>query len=177
MSNLARIATELTAAEVAAGIGWYPLALRQARRMAREHGTTEHRAAGVIAALSPRCRWSENLRRADRALATGVARGLFAHKAQAIIDGTRPLDVLSGPKVRAFYRNITGNLHAITLDVWAVTAWLGYKASEAEVKRRLERKGGYETVAEAYRVAAHEFGLAPAEFQAAVWVHVRGGGE
>ena len=173
-SNLAAIAARLTTEEVAAGVGWYPLARRHAQRMAREHGTTVHRAAGVIAALSPRCRWAENLRRADKALASGTARGLFADKANRIIAGDAPLAVLSGQKVTRFYRNICGNLEPVTLDIWAIAAYLGYKPDEAELKRLIERKGGYERVEGEYQDTADTLGLRPAEFQASAWVHVRG---
>jgi hypothetical protein len=35
----------------------------------------------------------------------------------------------------------------------------------------------YEAIAEALRAAANRVGLDPADFQAVVWTHVRGGGE
>jgi len=173
MSNLAKIAQVLTPTEIAAGIGWYPMARRHSRRIARAHRSTEHRAAGVISALSPRCRWAQNLIRADDAFRTGTARGLFADKAQAILNGARPLDTLRGPKTRSFYRNITGNLQAVTIDTWALGAVLGTRDKRI-LHNTIERVGEYEAAADEYRSVASWFGLRPAEFQAAVWVHVRG---
>jgi hypothetical protein len=105
-------------------------------------------------------------------------------RAQAwrIAQGERPLDVLNGPKVRAFYANITGNLSAVTVDTWAARVAEGdwrpnpmahlrahapYAATDAPQGRR------YALIADAYREAAALLGHAPRDVQAAVWVHVR----
>lgn len=57
-----------SADDIAAGRDWYPLARRVARDMSRHYGVSLDVAAGVIAALSPRCGWSENLAAADTVL-------------------------------------------------------------------------------------------------------------
>src|ERR1041385_7693911 len=88
------------------GAEWYPLARRIARRMARKHGVTLATAAGVIAAVSPRMRWQSNLDGADALLGRQPVVGVFQRnldKARRFIAGERPLDVLGGDKVRAFY--------------------------------------------------------------------------
>lgn len=156
------------------GAEWYADARRIARRLAREHGTTERTAAGVIAALSPRQKWSANVRAAGVVLeahrlgldlpAVGLRRNVL--KAWRIAAGERPLDVLGGPKVRAFYRNLTGDLSAVTVDVWAA------RAAGADPNKLAEP--AYRKVADAYRTAAITAGVAPAVLQAVVWCAIRG---
>jgi hypothetical protein len=71
--------------------------------------------------------------------------------------------------VNAFARNIAGDLDAVTIDMWAFAAACGDLAD-----KYLARAGSYETVANAYRIAAKRFGIKPAQMQAIVWVAIRG---
>jgi hypothetical protein len=153
---------------------WYGRGRAHARRIARDTDVTVARAAGVIAALSPRTQWAVNLRWAEgllRAAQAGrrhpplVGFGSSRIKAWRIAQGERPLDVLSGPKVRAFYRNLMGDLEHVTVDVWAMRA-AGFRGSL--------RAREYDAVASAYREAARILKLRPAELQAIVWVAIRG---
>jgi hypothetical protein len=178
VTNLTEIGNQLTTEEVAAGVGWYRVAQRTAARLAYRYGTTVHRAAGVISALSPRCRWATNVDRAEHALATGNPTGfrMAIQPAEAIMGGAKPLDALTGQKRRNFHRNITGNLRVVTLDIWALRAAWAWDVDERGSKM-LGRKGVYETTEAAYRVVAGLYGLQPAEFQAAVWCHIRGSHE
>jgi hypothetical protein len=96
--------------------------------------------------------------------------------ATAIMGGAKPLDALTGQKRRNFHRNITGNLRVVTLDIWALRAAWAWDVDERGSKM-LDRKGVYETTEAAYRVVAGLYGLQPAEFQAAVWCHIRGSHE
>ena len=159
----------------AAGLGWYAEAWRVAGQIWPERPDL---AAGVIAALSPRCQWSTNVVWA-RALIAAARSGqqcppvhTTAMRAQAwrIANGEAPLSVLQGPKVRAFWANITGDTDAVTVDVWAVRAAMGPTA--APYGRITPAQ--YRLTADAYRRAAAILGITPRECQAAVWVHVRG---
>ena len=155
----------------AGGAGWYTMAQREAMRMARKHGTTLHRAAGVIAALSPQLQWGVNLRVAEQVLEYGEAReGCLRsseEKAVRIQRGERPLAVLGGPKVRAFYRAMLGDSDAAVLDTWMFYA-LGWP--EGGTKSGAH----YERAADALREAARRVDLSVPQFQAIVWWHVRG---
>lgn len=149
---------------------WYRESRRVARQLSRKHGTTLATAAGVIAALSPRMRWSSNVALADAMLGGEEVSGVFEanlNKARRIIAGEYPLRVLGGPKVRAFYRAIMGDEDAVVVDVWMYRA-AGIDPKKATVK-------DYERVATAIREAAFEMGLPAATFQAIVWTQVRGG--
>lgn len=150
------------------GAVWYRESRRHARRLAREHGVPVSRAAGVIAALSPRVQWAVNLRMADAALAGRPYGGLKTskRKAAAIVNGERPLDVLRGPKTRAFYRAIMGAENAAVVDTWMLKA-AGWPGASVTSKQ-------YERVASAMGAAAQSVGVPTATFQATVWTEVRG---
>ncbi len=149
--------------------GWYRESRRTARALARKHDTTLATAAGVIAALSPRIRWRENVLGADHILGgadSGPGFNRNVEKACRIRDGERPLSVLGGPKVTAFYRAIMGDKEAAVIDVWMWRA-MGIKPGEVPY-----------AVAEAcLREAAAKAGVSVSDFQAIVWTHVRGGAE
>lgn len=164
------IAFERTDADTRAqGAAWYPAARAEARAIARRTGASMAKSAGMVAALSPRKRWAENLKDAELALATGEIKHTraMAKVAQRILDGTRPLDALNGPKVRSFYRNIMGDADAVTVDVWAARA-------AGATEQDLRRKDGYATVADAYRRAAALHGVPCRDLQATVWIDARG---
>lgn len=163
---------DATAADLAAGLEWYGRAERAAADIAPHDPTT---GAAIIAALSPRNRWNVNVSQAVRvalAAACGfdcpaVSTGGNRAKAWRIASGESPAAILRGPKVRAFFANITGDDHAVTVDVWAARAAEGVKRADAPSGRR------YALIARAYRDAAETLGVAPRHVQAAVWVHVR----
>ena len=156
------------------GASWYGDARETAHRLAAEYGATLDTAAGIIAALSPRQTWSGNVRAAETLLAAyalglelpavGLRRN--AAKAWRIAAGEDPDAVLSGPKVRSFFRNILGDPDAVTVDTWA--------ARVAGETRATFTPAQYGRLAAAYRAAAAALGLAPAIVQATTWIHVRG---
>lgn len=163
-----------TAAEE--GTAWYDRASDTAAALAAGSGLPYARCAGVIAALSPRVSWSVNVRAAaaivDAAAygrAEPVVAGLGANRRKAwrIATGADPADVLGGDKVRAFYANITGDLSAVTVDVWAASAALGRPVGSIG-------HAMYARIADAYRMAATLRAVSPRTMQAAVWCHVRG---
>lgn len=153
-----------------AGDEWYSKARRIARRMARNHCTTMATAAGVIAALSPRLGWTYNVLAADLVLSgaskvPGVFKASLA-KARAIAAGARPLLVLKGPKVRAFYRALCGDEDATVVDVWTARA-AGLSGDALSARE-------YHEVSRALTMAAVEAGVPAARLQAVAWVQVRG---
>lgn len=165
------------------GLSWYPLAHREAMRMGG--GRTQHlsRNAGIIAALSPMNHWTNNLRKAQQVISmrgrivaekgkpNGIGLSSNVRKAVAIYNGADPLDVLSGDKVRAFYRTIvdpTGDIDPV-IDRHAFDIAVGERTDE---KRRgaLSRKGVYSEFAHVYREAAKIAGIGSAQMQAITWV-------
>jgi hypothetical protein len=167
-----------SARELADGLAWYDRAGRAAADLTPD---CPARAAGVIAALSPQNMWSANLDAAGRVIRAAdslltrcpsVHTTAMCEQAWRIARGGEdPLDVLNGPKVRAFYRNITGDLTAVTVDRWAARVALGTPRGEPAPLLHRQR---YDRIARAYRMAAEHANVPPCHVQAAVWVHIRG---
>lgn len=158
--------------DLATGVRWYSDTRRYARLLATEHGGGVGRAAGIIAALSPQIQWERNKLLAAEVMCDGRVTGQSRAnvlKSLRIYDGERPLSVLGGPKVRAFYRAIMGDEDAAVLDGWMSRA-LGRPVAFFSARQ-------YERCAAALREAASYTSLTTAQFQAVVWTHVRGGGE
>lgn len=181
-------------ADRSAGRAWYARAESAAADMAAAApaGIGPWRAAAVLAALSPRTQWVQNvtgarlaceaagrmaadplfsepddIAAAVTAAAAPYALGESVRKAARILTGEHPAAVLGGPKVRAFFANITGDHDAVTIDVWAArVAFGGYAPVPAG---RL-----YDRLADAYRAVAAEVGESPRDVQAATWIAIRG---
>lgn len=155
-----------------AGESWYAGALESANGM----GDDPTIAAGVIAAYSPRCPWKQNLKWAADTVAAAIngepcpAYHTTTMRTQAwrIANGEHPLDVMEGPKVRAFFANIMGDQRRVTIDVWAARAAEGKSDPRSPSGRR------YALIERAYVEAAAMRGVTPAAMQATVWCAIRG---
>jgi hypothetical protein len=160
-----------TDSQVRRGIEWYADAHSIALAL---DPSNVARAAGILAALSPRTFWLVNVKLAARVYAEGFASGCLTHSARcadAIFGGAHPLDVLHGPKTRAFYATILNpaDLTSVVIDRHAMSVALGRSSTDKDVNA-LSRKGAYEAYADAYRSAARIAGIAPSTMQAIVWL-------
>jgi hypothetical protein len=155
------------------GLTWYAKAHAWAAELATEYDRSVSDIAGIIAALSPQTNWPDNQRKADQLIETGLTYGLGANVAKAgrILAGEDPDEVLGGPKVRAFWRTLADptNTDDVVIDRHAFDATVGAVTDDKTRQRALERKGGYERVADIYRSAARILGLAPSTVQAITW--------
>lgn len=170
--NLLNVFNDATPEEYDAGVSWYHDANALIGTMADETGIEHTRMAGIVAALSPRVRWATNL---DAALR--MARAARNRRGQPIVAGlpinrnrawliarTGNIDFnIRGPKVNAFYRNLIGDLRAVTIDVWMLNA-AGVKYANASNIR---------DITAAVTSIATDVGLEPAEVQAIIWVVCR----
>jgi len=124
-------------AETLKGARWYADALQFCASVAQSTGLSVNTVAGVTAALSPNNRWPRNQANAERLCrvfsagtigdAEAVKVSTFngnKEKALQILAGARPLDVLGGLKVRAFYNCILGDA-GVCVDGHAYAIWLG----------------------------------------------------
>jgi hypothetical protein len=170
--RLIRLFESATDEELAYGLTWYGEAHDEAEAIAQANDRQLHQVAGVIAALSPRTSWPDNLRKTRQLLETGDTYGLTngRDKAKRILDGEDPLDVLSGNKTRAFYDNLADPVNSteVTVDAHAYDAAIGFVAGDRQ-RKALERKGEYERVADMFRSAARYLGVAPHVAQAVIW--------
>lgn len=151
------------------GRDWYSLALLEAVQMALQYHVPVRCAAGIIAALSPRKKWAQNLKQARELLKNRTVPGIghFVRTATSIMNGSDPVLALRGPKTLAFYEAIMGNVDAVVVDVWMLRA-LGVEKQKITPKQ-------YAQYAEVVREAALDCHEHPAEFQAIVWCAIRGG--
>lgn len=156
-----------------AGMEWYEVANTLCEGWSHKYGVSFEQAAGVLAVISPRLSWTLNVAYCERILSEGTApimHGTLA-KVRRIMAGESPEVVLGGNKVRAFYANICSPLWStdVTVDRHAFDIAMGTVGDDTS-RKVLERKGMYEYVAEAYRQAADDLGIAPAQVQAVTWV-------
>lgn len=179
--NVTRAYRAASPAAREAGARWYADAHALAREL--DPGNVA-RAAGVIAALSPRLTWTHNVNAARRAYADGHASRVLsrsARQADAILSGADPLDVLRGHKVRAFYRCIlaAGECDDVCVDMHAYDVAVGHVSADVERQRYLARVGNYDRAARCYvraaRILSRELGrkVYAAEVQAVTWCHWR----
>lgn len=173
-----RLAASYHAAPVAvkaAGRAWYPRAAETVAALGARYGLAAEAAAGIVAALSPRCAWGDNLRRAERvaeAAALGDARAPSVgfrdatEKAWRIANGEDAAAVLRGPKVTAFARALAGDRRAVVVDTWAALAAYGERVSVSAAR--------YRAIAAAYDAAADALGERAQDLQAVLWLAIRG---
>jgi hypothetical protein len=162
------------------------------------------RAAAVIAVLSPRLNWNKNVElaeqvytdafmmrtiyaerpddyRGERQKLTNTFPGLKGNGDKAyriLIDGEDPEDVVSGPKVTAFWRTIVdpSDPRAVVVDRHALDVAKGTVLDDRQRGIILGRKGAYEELSALYRRAAKQLTKetgavwTPAEVQAVCWV-------
>ena len=164
-----------TVPELDAGLHWYETAHDIARGLDPRNPA---RAAGVIAALSPMKDWDNNVKLAERAYADGRATGALGSntaKANAILDGADPLEVLGGNKVRNFYKSIANpaDPEAICIDRHAFDIAVG-RITNDKSRTALSRVGVYDAFGRAYHRAAAVIGregydILAAQLQAVTW--------
>ena len=166
------------------GRSWYRQALTSAIELHERYDIDVTTVCGVIAALSPRNKWSRNLIDAENLISAYTSAGIEAcdsvkvctfgaNKAKAlrILDADPILDVvegiLSGPKLIEFFRCICGH-DDVCIDGHAYSIWFGDRITLAKVpsigiKLRRQIKSDYLAVAANNDLTGYEV-------QAITWV-------
>lgn len=168
--------------DVLDGMEWYA----RAHRLAIELDPNNvQRACGIIAALSPLQYWPVNVANARKVYAGVPIFGLKKNvaKAYAIYNGGAPLDILGGPKVRAFYATILNPAisHSVVVDRHALDIAAGIVQNDADrsaMVKVTKAHNGYDAIASAYRfaaaiISANGNNVSPAELQAITWTYWR----
>lgn len=173
VANVLSVYSAASADHLREGLSWYLDAHNVANILSPE---SPEMGAGVIAAMSPMMGWETNKRAAFLAFERGTADGLGLSrnvaKANRILAGEKPLDVLGGDKVRAFYSTILAphsqdvvpviDRHAFDIAVGMVT--------DEKARSSLSRKGVYLDFAAVYIDAAKVAGISSSQMQAVTWV-------
>lgn len=116
ITRLMKVFDSATDQDIAEGMEWYQTANQVCVELAQSRPTVVRsvvHAAGIVAALSPRLQWKDNIRRAKQLVETGDTHGIRdrVQKAKTIMQGDDPYGVIFAPrtsnwKVRSFFMNI-----------------------------------------------------------------------
>jgi len=152
-----------------AGWRWYSDARAIVAGLADIYARPPTMVAGVIAVCSQREEWRRNVRKAERALRGEGVPGMriIRDRALRILAGEAPLDVLRGPKIRAFYRALMGNDNAVVIDTWMCRH---YRHSEKPTLKQ------YKKLAQRVRREAERREIPPATWQAILWCRIKAKG-
>lgn len=170
---------------VASGIvadNWYLEAREVAEALGKEYGYSTEVAAGVIAAVSPMNSWGANVNLAGRILAAAgqLASGYMKvglAKANRIIAGEAPLEVLVSDKVSNFYRCIvSAGEDGVCIDRHAYDIAVNVRHTDAtrpglKGKRYASVAACYVTAAES--LSAEGYSVTAAQVQSVTWVQWR----
>lgn len=185
VNNIKAIYSLSTIQEKIDGANWYKSAHKIALNLADDYGLTLQTTAGVIAALSPRNRWSRNVIDSENIIETFVRdpesavnikvctfnknkeKALNILKADQDFYTENVRDILKGPKLIEFFNCILG-VEDVCIDGHAYCIWNGSRTSLKDVpsigvKLRKEIKSDF-------KKASAKFKITPAEMQAITWV-------
>jgi len=132
---------------------------------------------GIVAALSPRKRWADNVDSARSIMVTGDCGGLGWAKrdAQAIRAGQSPKEVLfheakNNTKVQSFFWNILEpqNPDHVTIDRHMISLITDQRWSDR--RNRWIRPADHQWARERFQALAVQLGLVPNQLQAITWV-------
>jgi hypothetical protein len=160
------------------GRAWYPAAGAIIDGLASWADVEPGTVAAVVAALSPRNPWRWNIQDSAAILHHARHGGALPKvttfndnrdKAIAFVNGAADWKS-SALKVRSFVRNMTGDAHAVTVDVWAIRVASGGALST------VENDADYRAAEAAYRHAAVIVGETPRDLQAIVWLSAQARG-
>ena len=165
------------------GHDWYRSYAQRLRRAAREAGATFGQACGLIGVSSINTNPTQGINWAIATMngATGGHLPLVVTRGAAILtaatfEAARDLACPATSDARKV-RNFACNVHTygkvcrhdvpcVTIDRWA------NRIATGNPKAGVPKGKAYDAVADAYRMVAAEFGLAPATLQAILWVTV-----
>ena len=146
---------------------WYHDAEEVAEEVARNLDATLEVGASIVAAFSPRERWSTNVSKAIAYSLGQRPKGLQNNLTMADNAVTMGFDALRGQKTNAFARAIAGDHDAVVIDTWMLKA-AGMDSNKGVNKTQ------YNMLADAVRRMASEHGLTPRTTQALIWIVKRG---
>ena len=171
--RISRVFDKASQDQYVQGMAWYEVAGEICYELSQESEYVVAQVCAAMSQLSPRLRWGQNVDAIKALVRTGeIPRYVMsgpANRARRALVSSDPFGTF-GPKAlktQSFARNISGDLQAVTVDVWAARI-----AGVAEAQLKLV--GVYEAIAHCYRLAAKRAGINPAQMQAITWIVIRG---
>lgn len=170
--NIVAILSKATPEELDYWQHWYGYGHLECVRLARVHNRPVDLVAGVIAVLSPKEFWEQNLYLADRALAEDWAnvRALNDSRAKAyalVVEGD--FSAIAGGKVFDFFLSLADPVafeQRVVVDTHAINIWRGLREGKAPSLNKRTRA----MIARDYTRAGQLFDLTPQAVQAITWV-------
>lgn len=163
------------------GMKWYDDANKYCQNISDSYSVSIELVASVVAALSPRNRWSRNLIDAENVIShffkgtdlksVGTF-GKMLQKAVLLCNESlkhdERLSILNGRKIQSFYSNILGHSDKVTIDTWIDLAYSGkYKPTKKRANLTLTRYKKIENdllkLSKKYKVEAYRL-------QAIIWL-------
>jgi hypothetical protein len=178
--NIVKCFETASLSSVKEGATWYLEAQDIAMVIGRLGGYKDPQAlfvgAGVLAALSPQVEWGDNIQWAIQLVVKGVRKQTHANhnKALRILQGEKPINVLGGYKVRAFYKAIVapnGSGEPV-VDRHALAIYMGRNVVEKELQY-LQSPVVMARLQGAYKKASNILGIHHHELQAITWLEWR----
>jgi hypothetical protein len=160
---------------------WYQDASDWAVNLSDLSGYSLNKVCGVVAALSPVKRWSDNLIQAHKMIITGDCGHIkiFKDKARAILalpnrcNDEDILNILNGNKIKSFFINILYPQRdtEVTIDRHALSIALGHWITENEYQGITTIQ--YNFFVECFKLAGKKAKVSGLIMQSATWVRFR----
>ena len=176
--NLEKVFDQCTKEEYANGKEWYYKTNRLITSMADTHGVDVLTATQVMSALSPRNRWEQNIKDANKVMEAWryaihpddikvCTFNVNKLKAFEILRGNKRITI-SSPKTHSFVRNIALlDPRMVTVDVWHLRACL---FSKVKINKANIGKVAYQQIVDITKKLAKKHNLTGFEFQAILWL-------
>jgi len=178
-SRLVRLFREATQEQQVLGLSWYSAAHNLLEVLALNTGVNIRTVCGICAALSPGSEWNRNIRDTQTFLENQNALvGVYGRgnriKAQRILDGEDPLDVLGTnprfPKTRSFFLNIAYPAQDLAITIDRHIKCAAYNITEDRDKNSIVSVKERIVIEESIRAIAKHYGLLPHQVQAVIWL-------
>ena len=164
--------------QIKQGIEWYKIANKEANKIAKKYNLDVYKVAEVISALSPRNKWKQNIKDADK-LCEAFTLGLHPTNIKVCTFHTnkfKAFNILASNtqitnnslKTFNFVNNIAYlNNDFLTIDIWHLRACFNnmIKISSATIG-----KIAYQQIKDLTIKKANKLGLTGFEFQAIIWL-------
>lgn len=171
LKNILALLAKATPEEIDYWQNWYGFGHLEAVKLSKAYERPVDLVAGVIAVLSPKEFWEQNLYLADRALAedwTNV-KALDPSRGKAyslVVEGD--FSAIAGQKVFDFFLSLLDPVTfsgRVVVDTHAINIWQGVRAGEAPQVEKAE----YRRIAADYARAGQMAGMRPQAVQAITW--------
>ena len=190
VKNIINVYNQSSDEDIQQGHLWYKDANKIAEHLAIDYRMDISVTCAVIAVLSPRLRWEQNIFDAEALIDAfyhgGYARAIKTKSSAFKANKMKAIDIMlgeydlesfykveerkSGLKVASFANCIRypDDSNCVCIDVHATSIWVGERITKQNVYNITPKR--YAVMSEDYRTAAQKLQMAPMDLQAITWV-------